>query len=184
MVFAIMPTAMFTFLTPTIVKPASVDFKYAGDIAPLGHFDQLKISNKKNVRYLREAELQHGRTAMLASVAIPTIEMMNPDSLGINYLSKLDFSSQIPFWYVMTILEFYRMYRGWISPFYGETREVFSLDKNYQPGNIFDLNADNISTRKYNTELSNGRLAMLAAAHMIASELVTGETLAQQLSHF
>ena len=84
----------------------------------------------------------------------------------------------------MTILEFYRMYRGWISPFYGETREVFSLDKNYQPGNIFDLNADNISTRKYNTELSNGRLAMLAAAHMIASELVTGETLAQQLSHF
>ena len=66
------------------------------------------------------------------------------------------------------------MYNGWNSPFYGENRMPFSLTEDYQP-NLFNVKSDNITERRYNSELSNGRLAMLAAAHMIASELATGD---------
>ena len=177
-------STVFAFVPSSPVKPVTTNFKYYGDIAPVGYFDPLKIATKENTQYLREAELQHGRIAMLASVLIPGFEMMKPDTLGINTLSNMGLDSQLPFWYSLAVLEFYRMYTGWNSPFYGDNRKPFSLSKDYQPGNLLRLNPDKVTQRKYNTELSNGRLAMLAAAHMIGSELATGETLAQQLSHF
>ena len=189
-------TSMLAFVPTPPVKTSSTstssistspyqdNFRYYGDIAPVGKFDPLKIANKDNSKYLREAELQHGRIAMLASILIPSFEMMNPDTLGINYLSNMDLDIQLPFWYSLAVLEFYRMYTGWNSPFYGEERTPFSLRKDYQPGNLLRLDANNVTQRKYNTELSNGRLAMLAVAHMLGSELVTGETIAQQLSQF
>lgn len=180
----VITSALISFVPSGPVKPMTSKFKYYGDIAPAGYFDPLKIANKENSKYLREAELQHGRVAMLASVLIPVFEMMNSNKLGINFLSDMDFNSQLPFWYGMACLEFYRMYNGWNSPFYGENRMPFSLTEDYQPGNLFSVKSDNITERRYNSELSNGRLAMLAAAHMIASELATGETIAQQLSHF
>lgn len=174
----------FAFVPSGPVKPVNTNFRYFGDISPTGYFDPLKIANKENTQYLRESELQHGRIAMLATLLIPGFEMMKPGTLGINYLSNMDLDSQLPFWYSLAVLEFYRMYTGWNSPFYGDDRKPFTLSKDYQPGNLLRLNPDKVTERKYNTELSNGRLAMLAAAHMVGSELVTGETLAQQLSHF
>lgn len=171
---------MFSILAPTMyaftpnVKPDAPISKYMGDIAPTGFFDPLKLSNEKNSQFLREAELQHGRAAMLASVIIPVCEMMKPDTLGINYLSDMDFKSQLPFWYSMAYLEFYRMFTGWNNPFVGEDNSIFELNPDYQPGNLLRVNEDNVPDRRYNQELSNGRLAMLAAAHMIGSELATG----------
>jgi hypothetical protein len=170
--FSILAPTMYTF-TPN-VKPAAPNYKFMGDIAPTGFFDPLKLSNEKNSQFLREAELQHGRAAMLASVIIPVCEMMKPDTLGINYFSDMDFNSQLPFWYSMACLEFYRMYTGWNSPFVGEDKSIFKLNPDYQPGNLLRVNKDNVTDRRYNAELSNGRLAMLAAAHMIGSELATG----------
>ena len=61
----------------TVSKP-STSFKYVGDTKPLGYFDPLLLTqntNEETVKYLREAELQHGRTAMVASVIFPTIEL-------------------------------------------------------------------------------------------------------------
>lgn len=189
MALAIAPTMLSFVPTTPPVKPPSVstnsgNFRYYGDIAPLGEFDPLNIVNDNNRKFVREAELQHGRIAMLASLLIPSFEMMKPGTLGINYLSDMDLNSQLPFWYSLAVLEFYRMYTGWNSPFYGDMRTPFSLSKDYQPGNLLRLNPDKVTQRKYNTELSNGRLAMLAAAHMVGSELATGQTLAQQLGHF
>ena len=169
---SILTTTMFVF-TPN-VKPAPPNYKYKGDIPPAGFFDPLKLSNEKNSQYLREAELQHGRVAMIASVIIPVCEMMKPDTLGINYFSDMDFNSQLPFWYSMACLEFYRMYTGWNNPFVGQDTSIFKLNPEYQPGNLLRVNKDNVTDRRYNTELSNGRLAMLAAAHMVGSELATG----------
>jgi hypothetical protein len=183
MALAILPI-MLSFMPSQSVKPVVSNFKYKGDIAPIGYFDPLKISNKENVKYLRESELQHGRIAMLATLLIPGFEMMDPSMPGIKHLSSMDLNSQLPFWYGMAVLEFYRMYTGWTSPFYGNDTSTFTLKEDYQPGNLIRLNPDKVTQRKYNTELSNGRLAMLAAAHMVGSELATGQTLAQQLSHF
>ena len=162
---------MYTF-TPN-VKPAAPNYKFMGDIAPTGFFDPLKLSNEKNSQFLREAELQHGRAAMLASVIIPVCEMMKPDTLGINYFSDMDFNSQLPFWYSMACLEF-TVCTLWNSPFVGEDKSIFKLNPDYQPGNLLRVNKGNVTDRRYNAELNNGRLAMLAAAHMIGSELATG----------
>lgn len=164
---------MMSFSNPSVPKPASPGFKYVGDIRPTGYFDPLNLSTEKNVRFLREAELQHGRAAMIASTAIPLYELMDHDGLGINMLSSENFQDQLPFWYGMAALEFYRMYTGWNSPFYGENRKLFTLRDDYQPGNLLRLNPESIPDRKYNSELSNGRLAMLAAAHIVGSELFT-----------
>ena len=189
MALAIAPT-MLAFVPTPPIKPtttsatSSGDFRYYGGIAPLGEFDPLNIVNDGNRKFVREAELQHGRIAMLATLLIPGFEMMDPSMPGIKHLSSMDLNSQLPFWYSLAVLEFYRMYTGWNSPFYGDMRTPFSLSKDYQPGNLLRLDPEKVTQRKYNTELSNGRLAMLAVAHMVGSELATGETLTQQLSHF
>ena len=167
---------MTSFISQTLTtKPDVKNFKYNGDIAPLGFFDPLKLSNEKNSKYLREFELQHGRVAMVASTLLPLYEYMKPGTLGINYLSDMDFGQQLPFWYVMALLEFGRLKSGWQNPFTNGT--LFSLKDDFQPGNHLNFDVNKVSERAYNSELSNGRLAMLATAHMIGSELVTGHGL-------
>ena len=176
MISIIAPLAIMSFVPGTVkapVKPQVQDFKYVGDIPPLGFFDPLKLSNEKNSKYLREFELQHGRVAMLATVLIPAFEKMNPETLGINYLSQMDFNSQLPFWYVMALAEFFRMKSGWVNPL-GKNGTLFTLKEDFQPGNYGNFHPDRVPDRKYNSELSNGRLAMLAASHIIGYELLTG----------
>ncbi len=164
------------FVPQTIIeKPKVNNFKYYGDIAPVGYFDPLKLSNEKNSKYLREFELQHGRVAMVASTLLPLYEYMKPGTLGINYLSDMDFGQQLPFWYVMALLEFGRLKSGWENPFTNGT--LFTLKDDFQPGNHLNFDVDKVSDRAFNSELSNGRLAMLATAHIIGSELLTGQGL-------
>ena len=167
---AIMIISYLNFV-PT-VKPITSSFKYFGDTKPLGYFDPLKLSTEKNSKYLREFELQHGRVAMIASVLIPAFEITKPDTLGINYLSEMDFNSQLPFWYVMALAEFFRMKTAWENPFGG--KPLFTLKENFQPGNYLNFDINNVSDNAFNSELNNGRLAMIAVAHVIASELLTG----------
>lgn len=157
--------------SPSPTKTSVQNFKYMGSIAPLDNFDPFKISNSENVKYLREAELMHGRIAMLSCAIIPSIEALKLNDLGINYLSKMDFNSQLPFWYLMGLIEFYRMKIGWSNPFTQGKSPKFSLKDDYQPGNLLNYNIDKVSDQAYNSELSNGRLAMLAITFMMGKEL-------------
>tara|TARA_Y100000591_G_C21773763_1_gene667045 strand:+ start:261 stop:806 length:546 start_codon:yes stop_codon:yes gene_type:complete len=163
------------------VKPRTSTFKYVGDIPPLNYFDPLKINSESNykeerVKYWREAELQHGRVAMLGSVAMPFIELTKPGTMSIDYLSNLDSMMQSPFWLSMLVYECVRMSNGWVNPFV-ENGKPFTLKDSYQPGNLFSYDSDNVSETLYNNELSHGRLAMLTCAHIIGSELVTGNSI-------
>ncbi len=157
--------------SPTPTKTNINSFKYMGSVLPVKDFDPLKISTPENVKYLREAELMHGRVAMMSSVIIPTIEALKLNDLGIDYLSKMDLNSQLPFWYLMALAEFYRMKNGWTNPFGGENSTKFGLADDYQPGNLLNYKVDDISDRAYDSELNNGRLAMLAVTYMLAKEL-------------
>ena len=156
-------------------KPLVNDFKYYGDIKPTGFFDPLKLSTDKNSKYLREFELQHSRVAMVSSVFIPLYEYYNPGKLGTDFLFNMDLNDQLPFWYIMGLLEFGRLKTGWVNPF--TNKQPFTLKDDFQPGNYLNYDPEKVSERLYNTELSNGRLAMLAAGHMLASELVSGNPL-------
>ncbi len=160
------------------VVPAIKSWKYVGSTQPIPNFDPLNILDKKSenkIKFTREAELMHGRSAMMATFVIPLLEQMDKDDsiLGINYLSSLDAYHQAPFWLGMVSFELLRMGRGWVNPF--TENKTFYLKQNYQPGNLGNYNMSTISDELLNKELNNGRLAMIAFMGILAQELVTGQ---------
>ena len=137
----------------------------------------------------REAELAHGRVAMMAALGFfvqenfhpifgyaegPVIRQLDqvlstePGMLGGSVLLMAIFFSEIT-----------RARVGWVEPEF----EVRTLREGYEPGDLgFDpmglkpTNAPDFLAMQ-NKELNNGRLAMLAVAGMTAQELATGAEL-------
>jgi hypothetical protein len=122
--------------------------------------------------FLREAELKHGRIAMLASLIIPTVEQFT-DNLAINQLAELSDITQFGLVVSMFVGEFGSMLKGWENP----TEKPFGLKEDYQPGDLgFQMwnIEDPETTLLMDKELNNGRLAMIGALGMICQELATG----------
>ena len=112
---------------------------------------------------------------MLASLAFPAIEYLNSGSPAVNFLSSQDIVTQIPFWFTVMLFEVARMRTYWEDPF--KTNNFFTIKDNKQPGNILNINTDKVITSSFDKELNNGRLAMLAVAHMIGYELLTNSAI-------
>lgn len=146
-------------------------FTYVGDIAPLGYFDPLGLSancDEGTLKYLREAELQHGRVAMLSFLAMVGVDALFPDDVAVNHLSSMSLLEQSPYWFGVASFEVARMLKGWKDP----TEAVFSLEDTYQPGNLFEVPDSEYDEESLNKELSNGRLAMIGCLGYMAQELV------------
>ena len=154
------------------IVPSIKTWRYVGSTQPLPNFDPFNFLAKKSekkVKFTREAELQHGRIAMVAIPTIAFVEQLDKDGsiLGINYITSLAPYHQAPFWLGMVSFELLRIARGWVNP--------FNLKQNYQPGNLGNYNMSTISDKLLNKELNNGRLAMIAFIGILAQELVTGK---------
>jgi len=171
-------------------KDKSFDVKdLAGITEPFGFFDPLGLSeglSEGRLRFYREVELKHGRLGMLAALGFLVGEQWHPLFGGdIDVPSYLAFQ-QTPlekFWGLVvaaiSVNEVYSVFT-FNSPAGGEP---WSIRSDHEPGNLlFDpLKLRPEDPKEWlemqNKELNNGRLAMLAAAGMIAQELVTGEKL-------
>ena len=168
-----------------------------GALPPVGIFDPLGFADKADSAVLgryREAELQHGRVAMLAAVGMlvteepiefhPLFESWNKDiGPAIRHLDEVRAVSPLFFELLAVLigsLEINRAIKGWKEPDTVST-SYFELKPDYTPGDIgFDpLGLKPTDPEAFleiqNKELQNGRLAMLGAAGMIAQELVNGK---------
>lgn len=146
-----------------------------GSTKPFENFDPLELGTDERFDFYREAELKHGRLGMVAASAFPLIECYTHEP-AINQFQHLNSLSQTGIVLSMLGLEFYSMVNGWEPP-----SKPFTLKEGYRPGDFgFNLvkNWDSPeSIELQNKELNNGRLAMIAAAGMMAQELVNQQTL-------
>lgn len=164
-----------------------------GSIAPIENFDPLDLSkgcSLDEAKRLREAEVTHGRVAMLASVGIPTAERFHPlfggriDGPAIHHLDAV--RAVAPSFFeclaiTIGIAEMGRALIGWNPPneFVGKR----FLRSDYYPGDVgFDpLGLKPTDAAEFadiqTKELQHGRLAMLAVVGMVAQELATNAKL-------
>jgi light-harvesting complex I chlorophyll a/b binding protein 1 len=146
----------------------------AGITAPLGFFDPLGFSTDVSagkLLFYREAELKHGRIAILASLGILVGEQYHPLFGNIEFPAYLAFQE--------TSLQFF-----WPAALAAiAIPEMSSVFRYNRPGSMhFEgnyphyLGYDPLNLKQLQTtELITGRLAMLVTAGMIARELATGE---------
>ena len=160
-----------------------------GISGPLGFFDPLgfsKDADLNTIKRYREAEVLHGRVAMMATVgyligeSTPTIayDMDTHHTIANHQIPEISLSLMFPFFLAINLTEAIRANIGWVEPGMGP---LFSLRDSYYPGDIyFDplglkpktaAEFANIQTK----ELNNGRLAMIAAAGMCVQEQVTAK---------
>lgn len=115
--------------------------------------------------FLREAELKHGRLAMVSSLLLPLSEI-GSHTLGIHQFESLPYEIQFGTITLMFMSEFRTLNLGW------DQKTPFRILDSYTPGDFgFGLPDSKDSTK--DSELNHGRLAMLGMLGMMAQELVT-----------
>lgn len=129
-----------------------------------------------NSKFIKEAEIKHGRTAMLAVPTLMSLEVIKPDTLGINELSSTPLEYQLLLLGIFGTSEVSQLLKAYEFP--TSVDVWFNMKDDHIPGNYsFDplnISNDNNSVFLKKNELFAGRTAMLAAAGIIGYELTTG----------
>jgi hypothetical protein len=164
-------------------------------LEPSHHFDPIGFTKDMDLngfKRFREAEVMHGRVAMMATIGIligestPTITygMNVQHTIPNNQIPEVAGTVLFPFFLAINIAEALRASIGWVEPGLGS---LFTLRESYYPGDVkFDplgLKPDDAEkfAAMQNRELSNGRLAMIAAAGMRAQEQINGQGILENL---
>jgi len=190
--FAGPSASMMPKTVPQMKAVAKAEFAYGlpGGENVLGEFDPLGFldgKDKLEVYRLREAELAHGRVAMLASLGFLVQEKFHPLFSG-DGGPAIDQIPKLPIWLWGVMLagigsaEQTRIAKGWQKIDPESNKASSALREGYYPGDIgfdpFNIRPKDPTALRLmqEKELSHGRLAMIAAAGFLAQEAVTGQT--------
>eukprot|EP00285_Hemiselmis_virescens_P006755 CAMPEP_0173382602 /NCGR_PEP_ID=MMETSP1356-20130122/5115_1 /TAXON_ID=77927 ORGANISM="Hemiselmis virescens, Strain PCC157" /NCGR_SAMPLE_ID=MMETSP1356 /ASSEMBLY_ACC=CAM_ASM_000847 /LENGTH=215 /DNA_ID=CAMNT_0014337031 /DNA_START=39 /DNA_END=686 /DNA_ORIENTATION=- len=164
---------------PFLKRPVNLDGAYAGDVG----FDPLGFSDVFDLRVLREAELKHGRFAMLAVLGfvvqefytLPFFPKMAPVDAH-DYFVTQGGGSQIIFW--ISFVEIF----GVVALFETLQGKRDAGDYAFDPLN---LAKDEVTLARYRqAEIKHARLAMIAIGGFIHQFWVTKQTVFEQLGDF
>lgn len=155
-------------------------------------FDPLQLANEDNFAIHREAELKHGRIAMLATLGnlVPELYRAEPSPVSSWLLSP---SNDLTFDEVpcglkaLSVIPFF----GWVQlvAFVGvlETQIFIQNDRRDMPGDYgtgyFGVRNKGRNERALLAELENGRLAMVAFLGQVVAELWTGQNTVDTLRY-
>lgn len=175
-----------------------------GVLSPTGFFDPLGFSKKADeatMKRYREAEVTHGRVAMLGALGFVVGEKVEGSTFlfdaqirgpAITHLKQIPVEYQ---WIILVLVasiagaEFYRANNFWVAPDDANVASPGQLNEDYIPGDLqFDPfgfkpeDPDDLFTMQ-TRELQNGRLAMLATAGFMAQELTDGKGILEHLGY-
>merc|ERR1712025_219530 len=165
----------------------------AGVTAPFGFFDPLGFAasiTEGKLLFYREVEIKHGRVAMLASLGFLVGEQFHPLFGGDIDVPSLVAFQETPlqnFWpavvAALAVPEIFSVFSFEEPKDLNRWEETWTMKSDHQPGDLgFDplglKPTDAAEFKEMQTkEINNGRLAMIAAAGMIAQEVATGQKL-------
>lgn len=170
-----------------------------GALAPMGFFDPLGFAtdaDEATLKKYREAEVTHGRVAMLAVLGFLVGEAVEGSSFlfdasitgpAISHFPQVPVLADILIVVAIGAAESERANKGWLDPADSPVDQPGLLKDDYYPGDIgFDPlglkpEDDEELNLMITKELQNGRLAMLAAAGFLAQEAVDGKGI---IEHF
>ena len=177
------------------------------------YFDPFNLATEDNFAILREAELKHGRIAMLATIGnvLPDIvRVVGADGTD-NFLSSIfsgasnniNMNNPHPQTFPYDILHSFQdipcgikalftiPFLGWLQIFFFigilETKVIVQKSPTDMPGDYgtgyFGVRDKARNERSLRSELENGRLAMVAFLGQVVAELVSGDTALEQIRH-
>jgi|Transcript_12941 hypothetical protein len=161
---------------PFLTAPACQSVDMVGNAG----FDPLYFSDFLDIKWLREAELKHGRICMLASVGMVAPEFFTLPNYPGATPNPVEAFSSVPSEGIAQIF----LFMAWLELYYFNkgkwTMMTMFEDKDRVPGNVgFDplQFGKNTATRERLElqELTHGRLAMLAFSGEIHQVFVTGK---------
>lgn len=162
---------------PFLLEPKNTK-GWVGDVG----FDPFSFSDNFDMKWLREAEIKHGRSAMLATLGFVTQQYMTLP--GLTHVSDSNLAPSLVGAGPMLQIVFWGGVIEWWTNKGNVTMESMFSDPDRVPGALgFDPMGLSVGKTEEEMdriklqEIKNGRLAMLAIGGMIHHNWVTGDPL-------